>query len=312
MTEPPRFHLLRRVDNPNDHNPQPHREALAERHLPRPLRDFTAAAPHFRPDDNLITAVNMSLAVGAPLLLTGEPGTGKTQVAYHLSWFFGIPLFEYMVRSTSTAEDLKYDFDAVAYLRAAQQPQRLGRSPRRADFLTPRPLWLAFECASDSVLLIDEIDKAPRDFPNDLLQELDKHEFVHPFNPAFKIRARRDRPPIVIITSNAERRLPDPFLRRCIWYHIKLTEDLLRDAVDSRAGDFPHLQAETVTVALQRFWELREVETLRKVPSTAEVLAWLTLLSAQRVSRRQLAEAPLRELPAINALIKDKDDLQDL
>jgi MoxR-like ATPase len=320
----PRFDLLRPVDDPQEHERR-HRpdvaRLLAARRLPSPVSDHRAAAPHYKPNHDLITAVNMALAVGAPLLVTGEPGTGKTQVAYHLGWYFGIEVFDYVVRSDSTAEDIKYDFDAVAYLRTAQDPNAppcrdpddTERPCTRNDFLTPRPLWQAFEHSDDCVLLIDEIDKAPRDFPNDLLQELDKHEFAHPFDPGETISANRDRPPLVIITSNAERRLPDAFLRRCIWHHIDLDEDLIRRALNARRkSDFPRLKEGVEDIAVKRFFELRDQEAVRKKPTTAEILAWLAILSARGTTERDVRKEPLWNLPAIAALIKDPDDRKAL
>jgi MoxR-like ATPase len=245
--------------------------------------------------------------VGAPLLLTGEPGTGKTQVAWFLGWYFAIPVFDFQVKSTSIAEDLRWDFDAVSYLHFAQTGDKTLGS-RREDFLEPRALWRAYAAESDAVVLIDEIDKAPRDFPNDLLHELDKHEFHHPFDDKELIRPKTGRPPIVVVTSNDERRLPDAFLRRCIYHRIELTEDLVRHAVEARAGDFPRLSPAAIKVALARFWEIRAREDLEKRPSTAELLVWLTILSARRVSAEAIDTAPLGDLPAIGALVKDHHD----
>jgi MoxR-like ATPase len=253
----------------------------------------------------------MALAVGAPLLLTGEPGTGKTQVAWYLGWYFGIQVYAYQVRSTSTADDIKYDFDAVAYLRNAQDKEaaRMERTDDRV--LRHKALWEAYDDPGASVLLIDEIDKAPRDFPNDLLLELDKHEFQHPFLNK-TIRPRHDKPPIVVITSNVERRLPDAFLRRCIFYHLKLTPELVQAAVRARAGDFPHLDTATQDAALDRFWQLYRHEQLLKRPSTAEVLVWLAILSAKGTTADELQNAPLAELPGLHALIKDQGDIDRL
>jgi MoxR-like ATPase len=312
MDESPTFHLVRRGVSPKTHDAAAARAQLAARKLPEALTDFRASAPYFQLDAGLETAVNMALAVGAPLLLTGEPGTGKTQVAFFLGWYFGIPVFEYQVRSTSTAEDLKYDFDAVGYLRAAQHPSEEDRRRARHEFLTERALWQAYRCGSDAVLLVDEIDKAPRDFPNDLLQELGTHRFKHPFKDE-PIEPATGRPPVVIITSNAERRLPDAFLRRCIAHHIELTEDLVARAVEARVADFPRLDGETRAEALKRFWELRgPAHNLQKRPSTAELLVWLTILSARGVMAEALRTAALPEIPGLAALVKDRDDLKRL
>ncbi len=303
------FWLVRHTDDPEAHDVAAARQGLEARTLPKALHNLEESARYFQLDRHLQTAINMALAVGAPLLLTGEPGTGKTQVAWYLSWYFGIPVFAYQVRSTCTADDMKYDFDAVAYLRQAQHPDEPVRA--RQDFLRQKALWQAYACETTSVLLIDEIDKAPRDFPNDLLLELANHQFQHPLLDEV-IAPRSGQPPIVVITSNVERRLPDAFLRRCIFHHIELTEQLVRDAVQARAGDFPHLDSATRDEALKRFWEIRDNEQVQKQPSTAEVLVWLAILSAQDVRAEQLRDASLPELPGLNALLKDKGDLDRL
>jgi len=303
------FHLVRQIDNPDAHNATTARQRLAARTLPKALHNLADSARFFQLDPPLETAINMALAVGAPLLLTGEPGTGKTQVAWYLGWYFGIPVFSYQVRSTATADDMKYDFDAVAYLRNAQQKDAPGQP--RQKFLRRKALWQAYECETPSVLLIDEIDKAPRDFPNDLLLELANYRFQHPFLDEV-ITPKSGAPPIVVITSNIERRLPDAFLRRCIFHHIELTQELVRTVVEARGGDFPRLDRETRDEALRRFWELRENDQIQKQPSTAEVLVWLAILSAQGVTAVQLKRASLPKLPGLNALLKDKDDIDRL
>jgi MoxR-like ATPase len=303
------FRLVRRTDQPDTHDHKAARERLEARRLPKAQHDLAESARYFQLDRHLEMAINMALAVGAPLLLTGKPGTGKTQVAWYLGWYFNIPVFDYQVRSTSTADDMKYDFDAVAYLRNAQHPNEPAL--QRQEFLHKRALWLAYECDTASVLLIDEIDKAPRDFPNDLLLELDQHRFQHPFLNEV-ITPRSGTPPIVVITSNVERRLPDAFLRRCIFHHIELTEQLVREAVRARAGDFPHLDEATRNEALRLFWEIHDNEQIQKPPSTAEVLVWLAILSAQGVTTAQLRDVPLPELPGLTALLKDKDDIDRL
>ena len=294
---------------PDDRNTA-RRDTLAQRVLPETLGSHKEAAKHYQPDADLVDAVNVALAVGAPLLLTGEPGTGKTQVAHYLAWYFDIEdsLFALYVRSNTTAEDLLYRFDAVAYLHAANDPARQGQSVSRGEFVEPGPLWRAYECPRPSVVLIDEIDKAPRDFPNDLLNVLDQHEFYVPERETTITRGKRP-PPIVVITSNSERRLPEPFLRRCIFHHIEFNEALLRRAVAARLGDFPNLSIEVRDAAVQRFLELRGRE-LRKKPATAELLVWLTVLAARgNLSANQLENCRLADLPAVSTLIKDRDDL---
>ncbi len=286
------------------------REALDGRKLPASLGNLRVSAEHYQPDKKLVDAINVALAVGAPLLLTGAPGTGKTQVGYYMAWFFDLEdrFFPLFVRSATTAEDLLYSFDAVAYLHAANDPAMRGKEVKRADFVTPGPLWRAYEAPGPSVVLIDEIDKASRDFPNDLLNVLDQHEFYVPESE--RTIRRGDRPPpVVVITSNSERRLPEPFLRRCIFHHIEFTEDLLRRAVASRVGDFPNLPEDVREAAISRFLELRGRE-IRKPPATAELLVWLIVLSARGDVERDLLEnCKLSDLPALSALIKDREDL---
>ncbi len=294
------------------HDPAGARSALERRRLPPTLGNHEKAAEHYRPSPQLLTALNMAINVGAPLLLTGEPGTGKTQVANFIGSYFDIPVFKFQVKSTSTAEDLKYDFDAIGYLHWAQRRDpRPAQSAGRRDYLQKRALWEAYDSDTEAVILIDEIDKAPRDFPNDLLHELDQHQFPHPFADTEVIRPRSGRPPIVVITSNDERRLPDAFLRRCIFHRIELTPELIQAAVAAHIEDFPRLDEATRDAARQRFWELRE-SPLDKKPSTAELLVWLCILSAKGVGAEAIREPPLAELPGINALVKDAQDLQVL
>lgn len=221
-----------------------------------------------------------------------------------------------------------YKFDAVGYLHWAQSAGRLRddnpdhlaseTQAMRRGFLHKRALWEAYDETGDAVVLIDEIDKAPRDFPNDLLHELDQHSFPHPFDENCKISPKSKRPPIIIITSNDERRLPDAFLRRCIFHRIELDEDLIEKAVESvargvgEAGGFPHLDAATRNMARKRFWDIRNLAEIEKKPATAELLTWLCILSAQHVDLPTLENSALRSLPAIEALIKDPDDFKRL
>ncbi len=286
-------------------------------------RDLEQSAQRFRPSRALLNAMNAAFAARVPLLLTGEPGTGKTQVAWYIKCFFQIPLFEYQVHSNSQASDMRYDFDAVAYLRDAylanqatsdksasdKPPDPNNANDPRSDsrYLKPAALWKAYECASECVLLIDEIDKAPRDFPNDLLQELDQNRFAHPFGQ--KDVERQGSPPITIITSNGERRLPDAFLRRCLVHHIAMTPALLQEIMSAWESQFPDLETSAREQALQRFLDIQSIASLSKKPGAAELLLWLSVLSAQRISVDALADnVPRNQLPALLCLIKDHSD----
>ena len=301
-------------------------------------RNLEKSAERFRPSRALLNAINAALAARVPLLLTGEPGTGKTQVAWFLKRFFDIPLFAYQVHSNSQANDLRYDFDAVAYLRDAylarkqdpesppQPDQPTHKDPRsQRKYLKPGSLWKAYrpelwpdadQPKKECVLLIDEIDKAPRDFPNDLLQELDQHRFAHPFHsdesdePEYIERA--GAPPIIIITSNGERRLPDAFLRRCIVHHIELDNALLKEIMaaweDAWGNSFPKQDAAIRQLALQHFQAIRQNSRLSKRPGAAELLLWLSVLAARGATLEDLQVDKLGDLPALECLIKDHAD----
>lgn len=285
------------------------RQALDDRDLPKTLHSHAESAPYFQADADLVDAINVALSVGAPLLLTGEPGTGKTQVAFYLAWYFDVPLHPLFVRSQTSTHDVLYHFDAVAYLQDANDPEKKGGLDKM-DYIQKGPLWKAFETPGTSVVLIDEIDKAPRDFPNDLLNVLDQHTFhVRELEGDDSTVSRGDKPPpVVVITSNSERRLPEPFLRRCIFHHLTLDEALVRRAVQARLGDFPDLPEEARDVAIRKFFDLRGHD-LRKKPATAELLMWMTHLAARGATAASL-DVPLKDLPALSALVKDRDDLE--
>ncbi len=287
-------------------------------------RNLKRSAERFQPSQELLNAINAALLTRTPLLLTGEPGTGKTQVAWYLAHYFDIDLFEYQVHSNSQAKDMRYDFDAVAYLRDAYLAQYQGtgkpaenttRTNNQEHFHDPRnnptylkkgALWRAYEHREPCVLLIDEVDKAPRDFPNDLLQELDQNRFEHPFNQGEYVTSKNA--PILILTSNGERRLPDAFLRRCMVHQIKLDDQLLKAILESWKDQFPSVLQESDQAALQAealavFREIRSLP-LSKKPGTAELLLWISVLSTQGRTANDL----IHPMPALASLVKDNDD----
>ena len=318
------FHIVTQVNDWQQHKneQQQKQQALSYSANIATSRNLENAAENFRPAKgllNAINAINAAIAARVPLLLTGEPGTGKTQVAWYLKCFFDIPLFSYQVHSNSEATALRYDFDAVAYLRDAylaqqspdQQEAQNGDDPRaNPRYLKKAALWNAYQQQGESVLLIDEIDKAPRDFPNDLLQELDQYRFEHPFHKGEFIKGE-GAPPLTIITSNGERRLPDAFLRRCMVYQITLDKGLLHSIMQAWGSQFPRLDEQVQQTALQHFMTIRDISRLSKHPGTAELLLWLSVLSAQNIKQSDL-EVSLNKLPALECLIKDHDDYQYL
>lgn len=290
-------------------------------------RDLTRTAQCYRPAPELVDAINVAVSVGAPLLLTGQPGTGKTQVAFYLKWYLEVDddnFHVHPIRSTSVAEELTYTVDEVRYFQAAHI--RRDEDVSRRGFLQPGPLWKAYRSHRQSIVLIDEIDKAPRDFPNDLLFVLDQGKFRVPEHeeatqdgaimPVWIERAKGAPPPIIVITSNSERRLPDPFLRRCVFHHIRFTAELLRTAVRAHLERWPNLDGEVVDAALERSLEMGQ-RRLRKPPSTAEIILWLSVLDLMAAGGRDvradtLRYTSLRDLPALSTLIKDADDVDRL
>ncbi len=304
---------------------------LAQRPFARVDRSFEADARRFVPGEQLETSINTAIAVGEPLLITGEPGTGKTQAAYYIAYKLGIePVIHFQVKSDSTARDLLYHFDTVRYFHDAHLVS-LGTSGsasalNKQDYVEKRALWQAFEQAQQHglprVLLIDEIDKAPRDFPNDLLHELDKMQFTiaetgetipDPDETSENNLALRALRPIVFITSNSERRLPEPFLRRCVYHHIRFDDDLLKQAVASRRDLlFQNLSDAFIKMAVQRFLALRD-RSLRKRPATGEFLVWLEVLAlAVGTTPEQILDEDLSKLPYLGVLLKDHQDIEDL
>ena len=272
---------------------------------------FKNDARRFVSGKQLETAINTALAVNEPLLITGEPGTGKTHAAYYAAYKLGIePVIHFQVKSDSTAQDLLYHFDTVRYFHDAHLQRDKQTTLDKADYIDKRPLWEALIAEQPRVLLLDEIDKAPRDFPNDLLHELDKMEFTV-LETGERITAGKHSRPIVFITSNSERRLPEPFLRRCVYHHIPFERNLVWKAVQKRKVEYNDLDENFLELAVKRFMELRE-QTLRKRPATGELLVWLRILGLNVGEYSKQLDQSLSKLPYLSVLIKDHQDLDDL
>jgi len=254
--------------------------------------------------DELKLAVNAAATLQRPLLIKGEPGTGKTLLAEQVARAFGVPLIEWHIKSSTKAQHGLYEYDAVARLRDSQLGE--GRASDIANYIVPGKLWQAFEAHERVVLLIDEIDKADIEFPNDLLRELDRMDFyVYETRQTIKAKHR----PMVIITSNNEKELPDAFLRRCFFHYIRFPDEAtLRAIVDVH---FPGLKAELVREALTAFFQVRELPSIKKKPSTSELLDWLKLLLAEDISIELLREKNAKKLipPLYGALLKNEADV---
>jgi len=252
--------------------------------------------------DDLKMAVNAALALQRPLLIKGEPGTGKTMLAEEVAASLGRPLLQWHIKSTTKAHQGLYEYDAVSRLRDSQLGDEKVRDIR--NYIVQGVLWQAFESDTPVVVLIDEIDKADIEFPNDLLRELDRMEF-HVYETRQTIQARHR--PLIIITSNNEKDLPDAFLRRCFFHYIAFPDrDTMQAIVDVH---FPKIREDIVRAALDTFFTLREVPGLKKKPSTSEFLDWLQLLVSESVPAEQIAGAQ-GELPKLaGALLKNEQDL---
>ncbi len=254
--------------------------------------------------EDLKVAVNAAITLERPLLVKGEPGTGKTVLAVEIAKALNVPLLEWHIKSTTKAQQGLYEYDAVSRLRDSQ----LG-DPRVGDisnYIKRGKLWEAFTLDQRPVLLIDEIDKADIEFPNDLLQELDRMQF-HVYETGETIEAVNR--PIVIITSNNEKELPDAFLRRCFFHFIKFPDaDTMRDIVDVH---FPGLKGQLVNNALRMFYDVRDVPGLKKKPSTSELLDWIKLLVNEDIDTDTLRETDQRRLipPLHGALLKNEQDV---
>ena len=254
--------------------------------------------------DDLKVAVNAAVTLERPLLIKGEPGTGKTVLAYELAAALDAPLITWHVKSTTKAHQGLYEYDAVSRLRDSQLGEARVHDVR--NYLKRGKLWEAFTAPVRPVLLIDEIDKADIEFPNDLLQELDRMEFyVHETDETIRAETR----PVVVITSNNEKELPDAFLRRCFFHYIRFPdEETMRAIVEVH---FPGLKPRLVSEALKTFYQIRETPGLKKKPSTSELLDWLKLLMVDDISVDVLSERdPKRLIPPLHgALLKNEQDV---
>ncbi len=253
---------------------------------------------------DLMMAVNAAVTLQRPLLIKGEPGTGKTQLAQEISRSLGRPLFEWHIKSTSKAQQGLYEYDAVSRLRDSQLGD--ARVHDIGNYIVKGKLWEAFESDVQPVLLIDEIDKADIEFPNDLLRELDRMEFyVYETRELVKARHR----PIIIITSNNEKELPDAFLRRCFFHYIRFPDpETMARIVEVH---YPGLLKELLAEALTSFFKLRDTPGLRKKPSTSELLDWIKLLVAEQIPAEALrSNDPKKSLPPLyGALLKNEQDV---
>ncbi len=264
---------------------------------------FTGTEDYVATDD-LMMAVNAALALERPLLIKGEPGTGKTMLALEVAKALQRPLFEWHIKSTTKAQHGLYEYDAVSRLRDSQ----LG-DPKVKDisnYIVQGMLWKAFTADEPAVLLIDEVDKADIEFPNDLLRELDRMEFyVYETQQLIKAKHR----PLVIITSNNEKELPDAFLRRCFFHYIRFPDtETMAKIVDVH---FPGIKKQLLSQALNAFFEIREVPGLKKKPTTSELLDWLKLLMAEDIPPEALYSQDTHKIvpPLHGALIKNEQDV---
>ena len=263
---------------------------------------FSSTQTYVAPPD-LAVAVNAAITLERPLLVKGEPGTGKTELARQVAASLGLPILEWNVKSTTRAQQGLYEYDAVSRLRDSQLGE--ARVHDLGNYIRKGKLWQAFEADAKVVLLIDEIDKADIEFPNDLLQELDRMEF-HVYETGATIRARHR--PVVVITSNNEKELPDAFLRRCFFHYIRFPDaETLKRIVDVH---YPGLKPRLLDEALNQFLELRAVQGLKKKPSTSELLDWLKLILAEDLTPEDLKRPAGEMLPRLHgALLKNEQDV---
>jgi MoxR-like ATPase len=264
---------------------------------------FSSTSSYIATPD-LTLAVNAAVTLARPLLIKGEPGTGKTQLAQEIARSLERPLFEWHIKSTSKAQQGLYEYDAVSRLRDSQLGD--ARVHDIANYIVRGKLWEAFDSEVQPVLLIDEIDKADIEFPNDLLRELDRMEFY--VYETRQLVAAKHRP-VIVITSNNEKELPDAFLRRCFFHYIRFPdEETMRQIVDVH---YPGLKKELLAEALAAFFKLRETPGLKKKPSTSELLDWIKLLVAEDIPPEALrTDDPKKAIPPLyGALLKNEQDV---
>jgi MoxR-like ATPase len=253
--------------------------------------------------DDLNMAVNAAISLERPLLIKGEPGTGKTLLAQEVARSLEMPIFEWHIKSTTKARHGLYEYDAVSRLRDSQLGEEGVGNIR--NYIEQGPLWRAFEEEARSVVLIDEIDKADIEFPNDLLQELDRMEFyVHELQETIAAKTR----PVIIITSNNEKELPDAFLRRCFFHYIRFPETETMEEIIK--VHFPDIKQNLLKAALNTFYDLREVKGIKKKPSTSELLDWIKLLLVEDISPEAIQADASKAIPQLyGALLKNEQDV---
>ncbi|WP_271008748.1 AAA family ATPase [Paucibacter sp. B51] len=267
-----------------------------------------AGSEHYIATDDLKLAVNATATLQRPLLLKGEPGTGKTMLAEEVARSLGLPLLQWHIKSTTKAQQGLYEYDAVSRLRDSQLSgiEGVDKVSKIENYIVKGVLWQAFEADQPVALLIDEIDKADIEFPNDLLRELDRMEF-YCYETRQLIKAKHR--PLVFITSNNEKELPDAFLRRCFFHYIKFPDPVTMQAIVD--VHFPGLKKELLAAALKTFFEVRNLPGLKKKPSTSELLDWLKLLVAEDMPPETLSQPGAEHLipPLVGALLKNEQDL---